>query len=183
MHGWGGSPGEGWFPWLKEGLEKRGFQVQVPAMPNTENPKIWEWVPFLSKFVGKPDEETYFVGHSVGCQAIMRYLETLPGDVKIGGIVFVAGWFNLKGLGADEKLIAKPWLITPIDLSKVLAHTKKIISIFSDDDPFVPFNDSKIFGEKLNAKIIMEHEKEHFSGEDGINELPSALKAIIEISS
>ena len=182
IHGWGGCPEEGWFPWLKKELEKRGFKVLIPQMPNAENPKIENWVPFLGKLVGKADEETFFVGHSIGCQAIMRYFETLPKNVKVGGVVFVAGWFNLIGLGGEEKLIAKPWIETPISLAKVILHMKKFVAIFSDNDPFVPFSDSEIFREKLGAKIIVEKEKEHFSGEDGINELPSALKAVLELS-
>jgi len=27
IHGWEGSPEEGWRPWLKKELEKRGFKV------------------------------------------------------------------------------------------------------------------------------------------------------------
>jgi len=27
IHGWAGSPDEGWRPWLKTELEKRGFRV------------------------------------------------------------------------------------------------------------------------------------------------------------
>ena len=34
----------------------------------------------------------------------------------------------------------------------------------------------------LWAKIIVEHQKGHFSGDDGIKELPSALEALLEIA-
>ena len=44
IHGWEGYPEEEWFPWLKKELKNRGFQVQVPAMPNPEYPKIEKWV-------------------------------------------------------------------------------------------------------------------------------------------
>jgi hypothetical protein len=98
IHGWGGKGGEGWQNWLKKELEKKGFEVFAPDMPDTENPKIETWVPFLSKLVGKCDEETFFVGHSIGCQTILRYLESLPESEKAGGAVFVAGWLNLKDL-------------------------------------------------------------------------------------
>lgn len=65
VHGWAGFPEEGFFPWLKSELIKRGFSVFVPVMPNALAPKIEEWIPFLSEQVGKPDSETYFVGHRI----------------------------------------------------------------------------------------------------------------------
>ncbi len=40
VHGWDGYPTEGWFPWLKAELEKRGFTVAVPAMPHPERPTV-----------------------------------------------------------------------------------------------------------------------------------------------
>ena len=179
VHGWGGSPEEAWFPWLKKELEKNGFSVNALEMPNTENPKMDEWIPFLKKQVGKCDENTYFIGHSIGCQTIMRYLEKLPENAKAGGAIFVAGWFGLKGLDSDERKIAKPWLETSIDFNKILGHTKKFAAIFSDDDRFVPMEDSKIFKEKLKAKIIVESKKGHF---DEVKKVPSALKAVLDIS-
>lgn len=182
IHGWEGYPEEGWFPWLKKELEKRDFEVFVPVMPNTGEPKIEEWVPFLSKLVGKPDENTYFVGHSIGCQAIMRYLKKLD-NIKIGGVVFVAGWFNLVNLETkEEEKIAKPWLETSINLEKVKNNSKKIIAIFSDNDQFVPLSDSDIFKKELGAEIIIEHNKGHFSGGDGVTELPIVLEKILEMS-
>jgi hypothetical protein len=179
IHGWDGFPKEGWYPWLKKELESKDFVVQVPAMPNTNEPKINSWVNFLKEIVGKPDKETYFVGHFIGCQTILRYLESIQDGIKIGGAVFVAGWFNLINLETEEeKDIAKPWLETPIKLNKVLNHTKNIVAIFSDNDPFVPLSDSKIFKKKLKAKIIIEHNKGHFSGSDGVTKLPIVLESI-----
>lgn len=182
IHGWGGSPKEGWFPWLKKELKNKGFRVYVPPMPNPEEPKIEIWVPFLKEQIKRPDKNTYFVGHSIGCQTIMRYLENLPKNIEIRGVVFVAGFFNLVNLNEEEIKIAKPWLKTTIDTDKILNHTKKIVAIFSDNDDWVPLEDSKIFEDKLGAKIIVEHNKGHFSGDDNINKLPSALNSLLEIS-
>ena len=39
IHGWTGKPEGDWFPWLKQELETKGFQVQIPEMPDTEKPK------------------------------------------------------------------------------------------------------------------------------------------------
>lgn len=179
VHGWGGSPDLNWFPWLKKELEQKNFEVIVPAMPNTDEPKIEEWVPFLKEQVGNVDENTYFVGHSIGCQTIMRFLEQIPEDKKIGGIIFVAPWFNLIPEIIEEEgdtEIAKPWLKSLIDTEKVIAHTSRIIAIFSDNDPYVPQTDIKIFEEKLNAKVIVEHEKGHFDDK----KIPFILNAVLE---
>src|SRR3989344_3597771 len=173
IHGWEGNPRNCWFPWLKKELEKKNFKVVVPKMPNSDEPKINLWISKLKDVVDFPDEETYFVGHSIGCQAIMRYLETLPEKTKIGGIVFVAGFFNLPFLETkEEKEIAKPWLNNRINTDKIKMLTKNIVAIFSDDDQDVPLSDSKLFKERLNAKIIIEHNKGHFSDDAGIKELP-----------
>lgn len=92
IHGWEGDPEEEWRPWLKKELEKKGFEVYVPAMPDTATPTMEKWVPFLAEIVGKPDENCYFVGHSLGCITILRYLETLNEGEKVGGVVLVAGF-------------------------------------------------------------------------------------------
>lgn len=182
IHGWEGNPEEGWFPWLKKELEQKGFEVFAPVMPNTDEPKIEEWVPFIVNLVGEPDEDTYFVGHSIGCQAIMRYLETL-GNKKIGGIIFVAGWFHLVNLeGPEEEKIAKPWVENKINLEKVKNTSDNFIAIFSDNDDWVPLSDKDIFAKELNAKIIVEKNKGHFCEASGLKELPIVLDSILRMS-
>ena len=52
----------------------------------------------------------------------------------------------------------------------------------SDDDPYVPLEHGDIFKEKLGAKLVVEHHMKHFSGDDGIDVLPSAKEAVLLIS-
>ena len=66
IHGWEGSPEEGWRPWLKKELEKRNFSVTVPEMPDSKYPTIDKWLTYLKNIVKKPSEDSYFVGHSLG---------------------------------------------------------------------------------------------------------------------
>lgn len=185
IHGWDGNPEEGWFLWLKKELEKKDFDVMIPQLPDPENPRIQKWVPKITEIVGVPDENTYFVGHSMGCQAIARYLVTLPEEVKVGGAVFVAGFFKrLVGLEDDPDVreTDKHWLTAPIDLNKVKKHLNKSIAIFSDNDPWVSPDNQDDFRDKLGSEIITEHNKSHFSGDDGITQLPVVIESLLKIS-
>ena len=122
VHGWGGGPKGGWFSWVKQELEKKNWKIIAPQMPETNNPIIDAWVSKLEEVAGEVDKDTYFIGPSMGCQTILRYLENLNEDKKVGGCIFVAGWFNLLETAYEEELekaIAKPWLDTLIDFDKV----------------------------------------------------------------
>ena len=185
VHGWDGYPEEGWFPWLKKELENRGFAVTVPQLPQADEPRINNWVPALKAVVGTPDEQTFFVGHSMGCQTIARYLESLPEGVKVGGAVFVAGFFKrLTNLERHEMIhdVANEWIRTPLDLKKAKSHLKKSVAIFSDNDPYVPMDNREEFENLLRSKIMVEHGKGHFSGSKGTVELPAALEAVLELA-
>ena len=181
IHGWEGTPDQHWLPWLKAELEKKDFAVQVPAMPNTDEPEMNAWISTLTKLVGTPDKETYLIGHSIGCQTILHYLQNI--DTKIGGAVLVAPWFTLteEAMPDDEsKEIAKPWIESSFDYAKIKSNSK-IIAIFSTDDPAVPMENVEMFQKRLDAKTIVKENRGHFTSEDDINELPSALNAIMEL--
>ncbi|MEK7635235.1 MAG: alpha/beta hydrolase [Patescibacteria group bacterium] len=184
IHGWDSHPDDGIFPWLREELEKRGLTVFALRMPEPLYPKIETWVSHLKEQI-IPDENTILFGHSIGVQTVLRYIESLGVDQKIGGAVLLAGWFHVsdKAYEIDEDLkIARPWLDTPINWEKIKSHTDKFVGIFSDDDPLVLISNAKFFEENLGAKIIIETGKRHFQGRSGIKELPSALESILEIA-
>ncbi len=186
IHGWEGFPEEDWFPWLKKALETRDFKVTVPQLPDAAKPLIFNWVPKVTSVVGTPDEDNYLIGHSLCYQTIARYLESLPTGVKVGGAVFVAGFFkHLTGLEADAAVqeTDRHWLGTPIDLAKVKAHLNQSVAIFSDNDPYVPLDNQDDFKNKLGCKIVIEHHKGHFSGPgDEVMELPVVLTVMLGMS-
>jgi len=184
VHGWDSSSKGDWFPWLQKECEKLGFETIVPDMPETETPEISKWVSRLKETVKSVDENTYFVGHSIACQTIMRFLAGQ--EKKVGGAVFVAPWFNVINLESKEvEEVARPWIETPIDFNKLKKVLTKLTTIFSNNDPFVPFEESKkIFEEKLNPKIVVVHNAGHVIAADGFTEFPEALtelKSIIGI--
>lgn len=184
IHGWSGNPNGDWISWLKNQLEKFGYQVFNPEMPDADNPVIDKWVAKLSEVVGTPDKETYFVGHSIGCQAILRYLDSYSFKPleKVGGAVFVAGWFNLKNLEDKEtEQIAKPWIETPINLNKVKTILPKSTLIISDNDPFDCLEENKQKFAQITTKGIVMPNAGHISGDDGFIELPEVLSELINL--
>lgn len=182
VHRWMGYPAEGWYQWMKKELEKEGCAVRVLRMPRPQKPTIRDWVSTLQAAVKKPTETTFFVGHSIGCQAIMRYLEALPKGAITGGALFVAPWFTLRELNdAEDRAIARPWLEIPIDTKEVLSHAKEIYALFSGNDPYVPIANRTMFERRLKAWTYTEPDGKHFSGEDGTITLPQGMAAMREL--
>lgn len=49
VHCWDGYPEYCWYPQTKKELEALGFEVVVPAMPETGAPKLSLWLPKLQE--------------------------------------------------------------------------------------------------------------------------------------
>ena len=177
IHGWdGNSSSEPWFQWLKTELPKKNIEIITFDMPNTSEPKIEEWVGYLRKKIDNIDEQTYFVGHSIGCQTILRFLEKLPKHKKIAGCVFVAGWFDLINQSPEELEIAHPWINSKIDFPRVLEHCNNFLGIFSNDDPFVHLSETEKFKKNLGARVIIKNGEEHFNETKEIPEILQFIK-------
>ncbi len=177
VHCWDGTSSDGWYPWLEEKTNDQNIKLIKFDMPNTANPKIEEWVDYLNSKVDLLNEETYFIGHSIGCQTILRYLETKE-ITKIGGILFVAPWLDLLPEAIEDEdsyNTAQPWINTPIDFEKVKQFTNNISCIFSDNDYFVSIEQEKEFRNKLNAKTVIVNNKGHISQDDDVYELQEIL--------
>lgn len=180
IHGWSGNPSKDWMPWVKSQLEHKEYEVFLPLMPDTDNPKIKLWVNKLKELVGRPRESDIFIGHSVGGQVILRFLEQMEDAIVVGKIILVAPWLKLANLENDEAWkIADPWLTIPINFSKVKPKAKLFVAIFSDNDNWVPLNENKaLFQEKLNPRIIVLNNRGHFSEEEGVKEIPEILELL-----
>lgn len=108
VHCWGGKPNYAWYPWLKLQLEKQSYKVDVPQMPDIEEPKLEKWLPELSRTIGTPDEDLVLIGHSLGNATIMRYLETLNDNQRINKVIMVAGFTDELGFKELETFLLNP---------------------------------------------------------------------------
>jgi hypothetical protein len=188
VHGLAGDVNKGWFPWLKNELESKGFKVIMEQMPDSETPDIEKWIPTLINLSGKINDDTYFIGHSAGCQTIIRMLERLELE-RVGGAIFLAGWFNLNENKQEDpekeketRNIVLPWIYTDIDFQKVQSKFSpgNITAIFSDDDPYVDISNAEMFKQKLGARILIESGKKHYS-EKEIDMLPIIVDELLRI--
>ena len=182
VHGWGDSK-EPLLAWLGEQGTKLGFETTVLDMPNPGVPTIGAWVSHLESVVQYPDESTYFVGHSMGFQAILRYLQS-PENSKTGSVLGIAPWLTLTGLEtAEDKDIARPWTDNPIDFRQLKNVINKMTLIFSDNDPLVALAENEeLFKKYFDPTIIIENGKGHLAESDGVKELPSALDALTKMA-
>lgn len=189
IHGFEGRPDNHWFPWLSLELKANGFEVSAPQMPTgtriyadkerrwTQMPRVKEWLAFLREYVGKPNKNTYFVGHSLGCVTIARYLAELPPKVNIGGAVFVAGFSGRLDIPEIREFYELPF-----DAEKAIEHCGKSVMIFSDNDSYVPMEKSLQMARQCGAKTILERGKGHFTAEDGVTAVPSVLSALLKMA-
>jgi uncharacterized protein len=187
IHGYQGYPDEAWQPWLKAELEKRGYVVALPAMPHPDRPIMAEWIGFIAGLVGEPDKDTALIGHSLGVQAVLRYLESLGRAGKaVGKTVLIAGSFpvGMSAEAADRRTegdaVLRPWLTLGVDSQWVNRAIGKCTVILSDNDPIIPLEQAKAsFAAHLNATFVIERGKGHFNEDDKLTDLPSALAAVL----
>lgn len=176
VHCWGGSSDYAWYSWAKTELEKLGYQVVVPDMPDPDPPKLATWLPYLQEVIGEADDELVLIGHSIGTVTIMRYLESLDG--LVGKVIFVAGFTDQLGFQELENFFE-----TTLDFANIKNKSKEgFVVIQSDNDPFVSEQYGERLKEELGAKLVIKHNANHMSGavdgEDTCAELPETIENI-----
>jgi hypothetical protein len=151
FHGTGDGPDKYWFPWLKNELEARGYEVWLPALPNAEYRNLKDWLPFILKN-GRLTDETIIIGHSAGAQIILSVLESA--EVKIKKAILVSGY--AKALRKDEKREKDSG---EYDWDKIKGKAKEFIFINSDNDPWgCDDKQGRIMQEHLGGRLIIRHD-------------------------
>ncbi|KKU95861.1 MAG: hypothetical protein UY27_C0007G0029 [Candidatus Gottesmanbacteria bacterium GW2011_GWA1_48_13] len=127
LHGAGNTSQGNWFPWLKKELEKKGYVVWSPDLPNSDVPKQDDWLhTIFSNTQWQFNEESVIIGHSAGAAVILRILEQLPDGVSINKAVLVAGPVEL-GTKSEyfpykQSLVENPFNQCGVDQGKIMQH-------------------------------------------------------------
>ncbi|REH54718.1 hypothetical protein C7448_102242 [Tenacibaculum gallaicum] len=172
IHGYTASPYSNWFQDFKKNLKNDSIEVSILKMPNSQNPKLSEWVEFLENHVKEINEKTIFVGHSLGCVTILNFLNKLN-ITKIKGLFLISGFVESTPIPELIEFV-KPKL----NYSYLKEITKIRIAISATDDDIIPFEYSKTMAEKLEAKFTLLKEGKHFIDRDGVTEFPFLIKEI-----
>lgn len=171
VHGYGASPSEHWFGWLKTEIEKTGATVSIIDLPTPDDPQPQGWQRALETQVTSLDKNTYFVAHSLGSITLLRFLEKHTSNTPIGGYILVSGF--------NERPPTLPQLdrfITPdIDYGKLVQRASSRIVIAAPDDAVVPYRFSQALAKSLDARFITVEQGNHFLGSDGFTEFPLVL--------
>jgi len=91
IHGYGATPQDHWFPWLKQQTSQYEISTVMIPFPNSEHPDFERWQQTLRDYVGMPDERCIFVAHSLGTISLLHYLSVMC-PKRIGGMILVAGF-------------------------------------------------------------------------------------------
>ena len=114
LHGYTGRNDKNFIPWLKQTLESRGFRVQAPQLPNTDNPVESEQVSYVQEHCTF-DENTVLIGHSLGGAVAMKVVEKLP--IAIRKLVLAAPVVEPAFRGEDYHAKKRRTFVDTFDLS------------------------------------------------------------------
>lgn len=129
LQGIGETPKSFWLPYAKKELEKKGYEVWVPQLPDNDDPDIKKSLPFVLKN-GKFTKNTVIIARSAGCPLALSILENI--NVQINQAILVAGFAKPLGVkGAATKVLQKTY-----SWKKIRQNVKDIIFINSDNDPW-----------------------------------------------
>ncbi|MDV5140288.1 MULTISPECIES: RBBP9/YdeN family alpha/beta hydrolase [Yersiniaceae] len=168
VHGFMAGPDHHWFGWLKKEAELLGMTVHIPAMPDPMAPDETAWLSALQAAVGEPDGDTWFVGHSLGCITILRYLDQQPPGRPAGGVIMVSGFSDAVPALPELEAFTR----APLDAAQLIRHIPQRIVVASLNDEIVPPALTLRLSQQLNAPFYGLPESGHFLDRDGFSELP-----------
>ncbi|WJV63884.1 alpha/beta hydrolase [Pectobacteriaceae bacterium CE70] len=178
IHGYTATPTSHWFGWLTDQLHSLGTDVSILAMPNSTDPDNAAWQKHIAENVKTLDEQTFFVGHSLGCVTLLRYLQSKPASVKVGGAVLAAGFLSsLPILPSLDEFTAQP-----LNMTQLKTQILRRAVILSLNDDIVPPELSLALSQQLDADLYGVPNSGHFLERDGytrFDKLFAVLKDIL----
>nr|WP_298794905.1 alpha/beta fold hydrolase [uncultured Acetobacter sp.] len=174
VHGYTANPDAHWFPWLKKQLELSGATVRVPALPSSQAPEPDAWAETLNTLLPHLNNQTFLIGHSLGCVTLLRHLMSRPKGETVGGYVLVSGF--------DQHLQTLPQLDaftdSPLNYEDLQSRSAFRASVFSDNDGIVDPGLSRTLAASLHTTTLDVPGGGHFLGREGYEQFPELLELL-----
>jgi len=172
LHGRNGTPDKYVFPWLKQQLEKRGYIVEIPALPNTNEPNDIDQADYVEKNC-LINEKTIIVGQSFGGIVAMRLLER---GIKVAGVFLVTVPFSGKFNDGKIRKSVTDACKKGFNFKIIKKNASSFVILRDKNDIIVPHQDAELWQQSLDGVLLDGYGKvPHFSGD----EEPDMLKSIL----
>ena len=189
IHGTMGCPNENWFLWLQNEVAKlldcETYDVLTPHFPYVVNGgeckgyNLWKKILMPYKEAGLINKETIIIAHSLGPVFIYKFLEETQTHVK--AVVSVAGNNNsLLGVKKFDDFNSQ-FFIDWETLKEASNYAKYRYAFCSEDDPYVPLEQSKKFAEVVGAEQFIIKNAGHFNTKAGYDKFPQLLELVEKI--
>lgn len=160
LHGKGGSASGAFKPWLSGKLEKLGFEVQSPQLPNSTEPNDEEQADFVQSHCTL-DEETIIVGHSFGGLVALRLLER---GIQVKRVVLLGTPYRGEFLDKRPRPTVTAAIKKGFDFEKIKQNAK-FIQLYDTHDHAIPVSDGEAYNKLLGGLLMkVEAQKSHFNG-------------------
>lgn len=162
---WGGGPDDDWYGWLADELDPdpsvEALDV-VELAPRANAPEPEACVAGLAEATGAAiADRLVLIGHSVGCQALLRFLAAAAPEGPELDLVCIAGWW-----GVDQPWEEiEPWLRDDYDVERARAAVGSTTVLLSDNDPFTANHraTANLWRERMGAEIALCPRAGHFN--------------------
>ena len=179
FHGTEGYPEENWFPWLKQELKQKGYNVIVPQFPTPPvvPAKISEWFDVFENYKQYIKENTILIGHSLGGLFTLRILEKL--EKPILAAFFIGTPIGIQPIGNYER--DNSFSGFNFDWGKIKNKAMNFVVFHSDNDPYVVLENGKKLAKNLGVKLSFVPNAGHFNKNAGYTKFEILRDKVLEI--
>ncbi|MFA6522898.1 MAG: alpha/beta fold hydrolase [Candidatus Peribacteraceae bacterium] len=176
FHGVGGHSGENWFPWIKEQLDEEGHHAIAPDFPHTDHPKLEEWLELFKRYESDLNEETIFIGHSLGGAFALRLLERMEHPIK--AMFLVASVWGTMGNKYDP--VMTTFTEAPYNWIIIRNNCPHVEVLHADNDPYIRLSLAEELAKNLGTKVTLIRDGKHLNEAAGFTEFPQLLTRILK---
>ena len=172
-----GSPFSNWIPYLRKEIEDKNFEVYTPDFPTGVGYQNYEnWSKLLKTYVDANiiNENTIIFAHSIAPIFICKFL--VENKIRVKRLVFICGFNNYLGIDKDYDTVNESMYFD--NLSDIKNYCSDIVCFYSDNDPYVKYEDEKEFADTITDNHIMISGGGHLNSESGYTEFTELLKYV-----
>jgi len=160
FHCYGSKPNHFWYPYVKRELQKNGYEVWLPELPNINDPDLELQLPYILNNY-KYNKDTVIISHSSSVPLTLALLEEI--EIKIKLAILVSGFVdNLPN--CPRKILKDQY-----NWEKIKNNCEKFVFINSVNDPWgCDDKQGRKMFDKLGGELIIRNEGH--MGSDSFNQ-------------